>query len=310
MSSNVHVRRKIVPQQSNYKPLVSVIMPVYKQEQFMLRAINSLLAQTLTEWELIIINDGSPGNVSTIIDSINDSRIVYFQHIINKGLGAALNAGIDKARSSFIAYLPCDDVIYKDHLQMLYDNLINDERAILAYTSVRHHYNKIANGIVNSEWLQLVQVMHRNTTERWTERNELESDDLNRLFWNKLKGEKKHVPVLTCEWVDHPDQRYKIMQEPIGGINTFRSWYHAQEPMIFHTTKGNYINEVDKYAHFRKLKMNHAVNGEGLKILLVGELAYNAERVLALAERGHKLYGLWMKRPYWYNYVGPLPFVV
>jgi len=91
MSSNVHVRQKIAPQQSNYKPLVSVIMPVYKQEQFMLRAINSLLAQTLTEWELIIINDGSPGNVSTIIDSINDSRIVYFQHIINKGLVAALN---------------------------------------------------------------------------------------------------------------------------------------------------------------------------------------------------------------------------
>ena len=47
---------------------------------------------------------------------------------------------------------------------------------------------------------------------------------------------------------------------------------------------------------------------DGLKILMVGELAYNAERVLALEEQGHKLYGLWMKDPYWYNYVGKLPF--
>ena len=47
---------------------------------------------------------------------------------------------------------------------------------------------------------------------------------------------------------------------------------------------------------------------DDLKILLVGELAYNAERVLALEERGHKLYGLWTPEPYWWNTVGPLPF--
>jgi hypothetical protein len=47
---------------------------------------------------------------------------------------------------------------------------------------------------------------------------------------------------------------------------------------------------------------------DGLKILLVGELAYNADRVLALEEQGHKLYGLWMQQPYWYNWIGPLPF--
>jgi len=288
-------------------PLITVVMPVFKQEQFLRRALSSLLAQTFTQWELIIIDDGSVGDAAAIIDSFHDPRILYFKHLTNKGLGAALNAGIDKARSGFIAYLPCDDVMYKDHLETLYNNLLNEE-IILSYTSVKHHYNKIAHGIINNEWLQLVQVMHKKTKERWTERNELESDDLNKLFWNKLKGEKKHIPVVTCEWVDHPDQRHKIMQEPIGGINTFRSWYEVREPLIYHTTKGNYINEVEKYAPFRKTKMSHSTGGKSLKILLVGELAYNAERILALAERGHKLYGLWMKKPYWFNYVGPLPF--
>src|SRR4051794_38166901 len=96
-------------QQNSYHPLVSVIMPLYRQESFILRAINSLIAQSFTHWELIIINDGSPGNITPLINSLQDSRIVYFEHSINKGLGASLNTGIDKARSRFIAYLPCDD---------------------------------------------------------------------------------------------------------------------------------------------------------------------------------------------------------
>src|SRR3954470_3572962 len=166
--------------QDSYRPLVSVIMPLYKQEQFISRAISSLIVQTFTQWELVLINDGSTGNVTPIIDSFQDSRIVYFQHAINKGLGASLNAGIEKARSEFIAYLPCDDVIYKDHLELLYKNLIDDEKAILSYTSIKHHYNKTAEGIINNEWLQLVQVMHKKTKDRWIERNDLESDNLNR----------------------------------------------------------------------------------------------------------------------------------
>jgi hypothetical protein len=139
------------------------------------------------------------------------------------------------------------------------------------------------------------------------ERKELESDDLNRLFWHKLQGEKINTKLLTCEWVDHPNQRYKIMQEPIGGINTFRSYYHISQPLIYHTTKGNYMNEADRYQSYRE-RPNTKQQKNGLKILLVGELAYNAERVLALEEQGHKLFGLWMQQPYWYNYVGPLPF--
>ena len=80
-------------------PLITVIMPVFKQEQFLRRALSSLLAQTFTQWELIIIDDGSVGDAAAIIDSFHDPRILYFKHLTNKGLGAALNAGIDKARS-------------------------------------------------------------------------------------------------------------------------------------------------------------------------------------------------------------------
>jgi glycosyltransferase involved in cell wall biosynthesis len=288
-------------------PLVSVIMPTFKQEQFIRRAIASLLAQTLTNWELIIINDGSPDSTDDIIQEyFVDTRIRYYENKRNLGLGACLNIGISKANGAYIAYLPSDDVIYKDHLQSLYDVLQQNKNSVLAYSSVRHHYNRIANGIVNNQWLQLVQAMHKKTEVLWTERKELESDDLNHLFWSKLTGETSHTGLVTCEWVDHPNQRYKIMEEPVGGINTFRSYYHVKEPLRFHTTKGNFMDEVNRYSSYRERSSN--TTKKGLKILLVGELAYNAERVLALEERGHKLYGLWMEQPYWYNYVGPLPF--
>ncbi len=289
------------------KPIVSVIMPTYKHKHFIRRAIASLLAQSFTNWELIIINDGSPDATEEALqDYLEDGRIRYYTNNQNRGLGACLNFGIAKAAGSHLTYLPSDDVIYKDHLQSLYDVLQQNQNAVLAYSSVRHSYNRKSEGIINT-WLQLVQVMHKKTEDRWIERNELESDDLNRLFWNKLKGEQFHSGQLTCEWVDHPNQRYKIMQEPVGGINTFRSYYNIAQPLIYHTTKGNFMNEVKRYASYRE-RPSTLFKKNGLKILLVGELAYNAERVLAFEEQGHKLYGLWMEQPYWYNYVGPLPF--
>lgn len=289
-------------------PSVSVIMPTYKQEKFIRRAIVSLMHQTLKNWELIIINDASPDSTEEVVESfLEDKRISYYKNEKNIGLGACLNFGLQQAKGDYICYLPSDDVYYKDHLQSLLDVLENNNEAVLAYSSVRHHYNRKAEGVVNNEWLQLVQVMHKKTNAAWTERRELESDDLNRLFWKKLQGEFVATGKLTCEWVDHPNQRYKIMQEPVGGINTFRSYYNVQEPLRYHTTKGNFIDEISRYEAMRN-RPSTPLKQDGLKILLVGELAYNADRVLALEEQGHKLYGLWMQQPYWYNWVGPLPF--
>jgi glycosyltransferase involved in cell wall biosynthesis len=290
------------------KPLVTVIMPTYSQDKFIGRAINSLLKQTLSNWELIILNDGSTDLTFHLVQIfLEDERIKYLQHSTNKGLGASINEALNVARGNYISYLPSDDLFYKDHLQSLVDILEKNQDAGLAFSSFIHHYNRKAEGILNNEWYQLVQVMHLKNDDRWMERNELESDDLNKLFWNKIKGKQVHTRALTCEWVDHPNQRYKIMQEPLGGINTFRSFYNITVPLRYHTSKGNFTDEKKRYKSYRK-KPTSPSQQNGLKILLVGELAYNAERILSLEEKGHKLYGLWLKNPYWYNYVGPLPF--
>jgi glycosyltransferase involved in cell wall biosynthesis len=290
------------------KPLVTVIMPTYNQDKFICRAINSLLKQTFKNWELLIVNDGSTDLTYHLIQKYSeDKRIKYLQHSTNKGLGASINNALGIARGNYISYLPSDDIMYEDHLQSLIDTLVKTPDAALAYSSFIHHYNRKAEGILNNEWYQLVQVMHRQNDERWTERNELESDDLQILFWDKIKGRHIHTGMLTCEWVDHPSQRCKIMQEPLGGINTFRSFYNVTVPLRYHTSKGNLMDEKKRYEGFRQKRVVSSAK-KGLKILLVGELAYNPERILALEERGHQLYGLWVRNPYWYNYVGPLPF--
>lgn len=290
-------------------PRVSVLIPTYEQDAFLPRALASLFAQSLAGWEAIVIDDGaSDATREALAFWDEDPRLRIVRHERNEGLGRALNAGIERAQAPIVAYLPSDDVLYRDHLAQLCAALDAHPEAVLAYSGLRHHYNRSAEGPVPGSWLQLVQCAHRLCSARWVERGELESDDLERLFWRRLRAFGAFVGTgqVSCEWVDHPQQRHKLMQEPTGGINPFRQHYRVDVPLRFHSSVGNAVDEVAQYQSLRAAAAPPAP--DGLKILLAGELAYNAERVLALAAQGHRLYGLWTRQPYWFNTVGPLPF--
>jgi hypothetical protein len=295
-------------------PRVSVLMPSFEQSHFLPRALASLQAQTLGAWEAVVVDDGSrDGTWRALAPFLQDERIRYLRLPHNQGLGRALNVALDEAAAELVAYLPSDDLMYPRHLETLAAALDAAPLAALAYAGVRHHYNRSAPGAIPSAsgqpWLQLVQCMHRRVDMRWIERAELESDDLERLFWARLRllGPFVGTGELSCEWVDHPAQRHKAMQEPQGGINLFRQRYRVAEPLRYHASTGNAIDEARLYRQFRERPPTPPA-ADGLRILLVGELAYNAERVLALEEQGHTLYGLWMREPSWFNTVGPLPF--
>ncbi|HWP20788.1 MAG TPA: glycosyltransferase family A protein [Burkholderiaceae bacterium] len=290
-------------------PAVSVLIPTYEQAEFIHRALDSLRAQTWQDWEAIVV-DASPGRATE--DAVRawlvDPRVRY-ERIVEGGLGRALNRALALARGHCIAYLPSDDLYWSGHLATLKAALDEDPGAVLAYSGMRHHYNRECEGAVPGEALQLVQCMHRHVDERWVERDELESDDLERLYWRKLRAHGRFVGTgrVSCEWVDHPLQRHKLMREPAGGINPFRQHYRVRVPLRFHTSVGQLIDEPGQYRRMRERPGTPPAR-DGLKILLVGELAYNADRVLALEEQGHRLWGLWTRQPYWYNTVGPLPF--
>jgi hypothetical protein len=300
-------------------PRVSVLMPTYQQAHFIRRALESLLAQTLWDWELLIVDDGSPDATGQLVAPyLADARIRYYRLDRNRGLGAALNYALARARAPLVAYLPSDDVYWVDHLATLADQLDRESGAILAYSGVRRELRVPGAGVVEVQTapgqleaypLQLVQVMHRLTVDRWLERDELVTDDLERMFWTKLRPRGVFVGTgqVSCEWTDHPYQLHKVLREPAGGLNPYRARYQVEQPLRFHSTRGSYMDEVATYARFRE-RPAPTVAPDSLKILLVGELAFNPERVLAFEERGHQLYGLWTPDGHWYNSVGPLPF--
>ena len=298
---------------------VSVLMPTFKQAALIPRAIESLLEQSMPNWELVIVDDGSPDDTQAVVKPyLADPRIRGHRLRNNLGLGTALNQALARARAPLIAYLPSDDVYYADHLASLAECLHMNPDAALAYSGVRREErlpgrpplaNRTSTGQIEGYPLQLVQVMHRLTQDRWLEREELVTDDLELMFWSKMRhhGTFSETGRISCEWVDQPRQRHRVIREPFGGINPYRSYYGVSQPLRFHSSTGNPTDEVEHYRRFRQ-RPDTPPAEDGLKILLVGELAYNPERVLALEERGHKLYGLWMSDPHWFNMVGPVPF--
>ncbi len=293
------------------EPQISVLMPTYNQAAFIRRAVYSLLAQTYTNWELLIMDDGSTDDTPALIAELcRDSRVRDWRFDENRGLGSALNWGLAVAQAPLVTYLPSDDLYFPDHLESLEDCLRAHPDASLSYSGLRFHQRQTELGKIPSYPLQLVQVMHRCNAARWIEREELVSDDLERLFWKFLSPHGPFIGTgtVSCEWVDHPRQHHKCIRENMGGgLNPYRSRYAVKHPLRFHSSVGSYTDEVTQYRRFRERRDTPA-SPDGLKILLVGELAFNPDRILALEERGHRLYGLWTDQPWWLNTVGPLPF--
>ena len=101
---------------SHYK-MVSVVMPVYNGEKYLRECIDSVLAQTLTDFEFIIVDDGSTDNTESIIKSYTDDRIVYIKKN-HDGISEALNLGIRRSIGLYIARMDADDMMYPNRLKV------------------------------------------------------------------------------------------------------------------------------------------------------------------------------------------------
>ena len=104
------------------QPFFTLITPVYNIERLIAATIESALSQTFTDWEMILVDDGSPDNSPAICDdyAAKDNRVVVI-HKANGGVSAARNDGIAKASGEFIAFCDSDDYLEKDCLSTLYE---------------------------------------------------------------------------------------------------------------------------------------------------------------------------------------------
>ncbi len=97
-------------------PVVSVIIPTYNRAKTIERAINSVLNQTFSELELIVVDDCSTDSTAEIIKKYRDDRLIYIKHDKNRGEGGARNTGIRNSRAKYIAFLDSDDEWFPNKL--------------------------------------------------------------------------------------------------------------------------------------------------------------------------------------------------
>lgn len=100
------------------KPKVSLLMPVFNQERFVKKAIKSILNQTFTDFEFLIIDDSSNDSTLKILKSFKDKKIKVFKNIKQLGLAKCLNFLIKKAKGKYIVRMDGDDISAKDRLKV------------------------------------------------------------------------------------------------------------------------------------------------------------------------------------------------
>lgn len=143
--------------------LISVIVPVYNVEAYLSYCLDSILKQTYTNLEIIVVNDGSPDNCSTICERYAkmDVRIKVL-HKQNGGLSDARNVGIDCARGDYISFVDSDDYVAEDFIATLYNNMKshNADISICNYVETKssvwyggEEYNEVS-GFGNIEALE------------------------------------------------------------------------------------------------------------------------------------------------------------
>ena len=141
-------------------PKISVIVPVYRVEKYIYRCVDSILGQTFTDFELILVDDGSPDNCGTICDEYaeRDSRVMVI-HQENCGLSAARNAGIDWAfaysDSEWLSFVDSDDWVHPEYLERLLDVAVvnNVDVSVCGYVQTEGEVPEIIGSDIESRIL-------------------------------------------------------------------------------------------------------------------------------------------------------------
>lgn len=118
-------------------PLVSVLMPVYNCDQYILESIESVLNQTFSDFELLIIDDCSTDNTFNIIQAIEDERIKLFQKPKNSGYTDSLNYGISIAKGKYVARMDGDDICLPTRFEKQVNFLDKNPEVILCGTAIQ-----------------------------------------------------------------------------------------------------------------------------------------------------------------------------
>lgn len=214
-------------------PAISVIMPVYNAKSFLREAVESILNQSLTDFEFLIIDDGSSDGSKEIVKSYDDPRIECVDYAINQGYPTLLNIGLRQARGKYVARMDADDISHPDRLKKQYEFLESNPDYILCgarYSllgSAATVLLPITNDDIKLKMLYITPFCHPTVMIR----NEV-------LQKNALSYNVDHMPAEDHElWVR---------------LSDYGKFYNLPEPLLKYRVHGNNISLQNRTAEQRR----------------------------------------------------------
>ena len=245
---------------------ISIIVPVYKVEQFLPQCIDSILAQSFADFELILVDDGSPDNCPAICDeyAARDSRISV-THQKNGGLSSARNAGIAKASGEYLCFIDSDDLLSPEYCKMLLEAAVSTEAKIASCRIVRfskHH------DIPSHEYPEFDEatVMCYTDFLRKQMNREIEIGVCNKLFHRSVFETIHFMPGKLHEDIIFAGDLLSLLDCTVAYLDVPLYFYRQREDSIINRQAnsvkcspdrvyaGNYLWECAKKSHFPYLE--------------------------------------------------------
>ena len=199
---------------------VSVIMPVHNMDQFVSDAISSILSQTFTDFEFIIIDDASTDHTLAVIQAFSDNRIITVRNTENKGTYPSRNIGISLSKGKYVAAMDADDIALPDRLRIQFDYMENhpDTLATGTYYTLwgKDHivekpvsYPEIQAGLLNDNCILHPSLLVRSEVVKCLggyDEQYIYASDYDLMCRISLMGQIENLPDICMSYRWHPGQ--------------------------------------------------------------------------------------------------------
>ena len=212
-------------------PLISVIVPVYKVEAYLDKCITSIVNQTYTNLEIILVDDGSPDSCPAMCDAwaAKDSRIRVI-HKENGGSAQARNVALDVANGAYIAFADSDDMMNVDMIRSLYDVAITQNADIVecGYSLSENEALTQTKALISAEMFEPQAAMLEHISDRI----------FKQVIWNKLYKAKliENVRFVEGKVIDDEFWTYRVIgnAEKVARIDRKLYFYRQQDGSVMH----------------------------------------------------------------------------
>ena len=262
-------------------PFFSVVLPTYNRAHLISPAIQSVINQQFTGWELIIVDDGSTDNTREIVSKFNVSNIRYIWQT-NQERSAARNKGIELASGSFICFLDSDDTWRRNHLEALFQAItLNKEKPALYFTGMCWNFpenkqdvifkspegeNPVEYVIANQIGTPTVSINHTILKELRFNTSLRINEDVE--FFARVVAQSGliQIPVVTVDVIIHPENTKGLVKDFVSPQIFFKNLHHQ---LI------NYYSDTEQFPAMNKEILRFLVSypfDAGNKVKLVSLL--------------------------------------